>query len=283
MIKSLSQTTYKTLIKSRRNKTYKGDFGVAGLVCGSVSYQGAATYAASAALHTGAGIVCAFIPKDIYLPFASKISGAVIEPLDSVDGKICDSTLTSKIIKRKCTAVLCGSGLGISDSSAKTTFSVLSLDLPVVLDGDALSAISTDKSVLDRNGITVLTPHIGEFAKLCDKTPSEVRNHRVSYALEFSEKYNCTVVLKDYVTVIADKGKNAFVFSNPVSSLSKGGSGDVLAGMVTSFLSQGYSSVDACSIAVTLHNACGIMCDKRYGSYYTQPENIIECISELIK
>ena len=281
MIKLLSGKEYKEY-NLRTDFGNKFDFGRAGFVCGSIFYQGAAAFSVSAALHTGLGLAVAFIPECIYNAFSSKISGAVIEPLKCKDGMICDSELAMKIYNRKCNAVLCGSGLGISSQSAFTVSMIAQTDLDVVFDADALSIIAKDKSLFDRKGNTVITPHIAEFARLTDLTVDYVRKNRIKLATEFSMKYNCIVVLKDYVTVIADVKGNAYVLSNPTSALSKAGSGDVLAGMIVSFIAQGYKPVQACKIATTLHNACGHKCSKIYGSAFTQPENLIDSVSGLI-
>lgn len=283
MIKALCGKEYRNLLLCRDERSYKGAFGTLGMVCGSVNYQGAAAFATSAALHTGVGIAVAFIPDAIYVPFASKISGAVIEPLLSQNGMVADRMVASKILSRKCNAILFGSGIGISDNSAKALYSVAELDLPMVIDGDGLTLLSKDKTILSRNNTTVITPHIAEFSRLLDKPIELVRKNRILYATEFSKEYNCIVVLKDYVTVIANPDGRVYTLSKPTSALSKGGSGDVLAGMLSSFISQGVAPFDAAICAVTLHNDCGHYCAKHFGAFYSQPENLIESISYLLK
>jgi NAD(P)H-hydrate epimerase len=281
MITVLSENEYEKILRPRDMNGHKYSFGVAGLVCGSKQYQGAACFATSSALHCGVGLSVAFIPDCIYIPFASKVSGAVIEALDCKDGMICDKSLPLRIKSRKCNALLCGSGLGLSKQSYDTFYSVCQLDLPLVIDGDGLF-MARDMSVFERTAETVITPHIGEFSKLTGYNAEHIRNNRTEIAFEFAKSNGCTVVLKDYITVIADPSGDVYTFENPVSALAKGGSGDVLAGMIVSFIVQGYSALQASKIAVTLHNACGHKCEKQYGEYYTQPKNIINSIAGLI-
>ncbi len=283
MIKLLSGKEYEQLLKNRTADTHKGSFGTAALVCGSKKYQGAAYFSVSSALHCGAGIVAALIPDCIYVPFASKISGAVIYPLESENGGICDVSINRKIIDCKADAVLCGSGIGLDNGALKAVYAVMQTDLPAVFDADALNLISKDISLISDRKNTVITPHIGEFARLCNETPEYVRKNRICLAKQFAMQTGCVVVLKDYVTVIADKTGDVYLLSRPTSALSKGGSGDVLAGMIVSFMAQGIPCIDASVYAVTLHNDCGHLCEKKYGAVYSQPENIIECISKLVK
>lgn len=282
MMTGLSATEYIEILAKRPAQSHKGTFGVAGIVGGSECYQGAACLATKAALHSGAGIVVSFVPEPVYLPLASKVYGAVIEKLCSKDGGINDLTLLKRIAARKCTALLCGSGIGLSSGAFDAVRLVAQTELPVVFDGDALTLLSRELSLLSRKAPTVLTAHIGEFSRLCSKTPDEIINNRATLALNFAKEHNVIVVLKDYVTVIALSNGKCFELDNPTSALSKGGSGDVLAGMLASFLSQGITAEKAAIAAVTLHNACGHACAEKYGEYYSQPENLIDSISGLI-
>ncbi len=277
-----SNTAYKSLLPKRSDNSHKGVFGTLGAVVGSRCYQGAATLSVKSALYSGVGIVCAFIPEDIYIPFASKINGAVIEPLSSTDGKINDLSLITKVRSRNCTAILCGSGLGISRSTARTLSSVMMSKLPVVIDGDGITMLAEDLSLLDRNEPTVLTPHISEFSRLCKLKVSEILQNRLEIVADFAKTHNCIVVLKDSVTVIASPDR-LLTLSNPTSALSKGGSGDVLAGILSSFLAQGISPLDAAVSAVSLHNACGHSAKEKYGEYSAQPDDFICELRKLLK
>lgn len=269
----LSGNEFKTLLPHRSDNSHKGDFGTAGIVSGSICYQGAACLATRAALSLGAGIVCAFIPDVIYNAFASKIYGAVIEPMESKNGCIYDTTLAKKIRARKCTALLCGSGLGLESGAVRAVADVSATSLPVVFDGDALRIISQDLSLLERSAPTVITPHLGEFSRLSGGNLD---------ASAFAKTYNCTVVLKSSETVIATADGETFCLSNPTSALSKGGSGDVLAGMLCALLAQGVDVKTASVIAVTLHNACGHDAAKKLNEYSVLAEDIVYSIRRVL-
>lgn len=274
---------YKIILPKRDNNCHKGTLGTLAVVGGCRSYQGAPYFAAKAALRTGVGIVAAFIPDEIVSAFCSRLSGPVIESLNSSSGFIDDDTIADKILKRKVNSVVLGCGLGISDSLLKTVSNVLSLDLPMVVDGDALTAVSTNLEMLDRDAPTVLTPHLGELSRLLKMPVEEILKNRASLVSDFSVKNNCFTVSKDSSTVISDPTGKVFILNKPCSALSKGGSGDVLAGMIGSFIAQGISITDSIISAVTLHNACGIAAAKRFGHRFSQPDDYILMLQKVIK
>lgn len=277
----LEKSDINRLLRKRDPSGFKGTFGKAGLVVGSRRYRGAAVMATKAALKSGAGIVCAYIPEDIYPAFCSDCMSAVVMPLKSKNGGIDEKDIVSKL--EGCSAVLCGSGLGLTDGAGRAVTQIAKSQLPAVFDGDALTLISENTELLRRTAPTVITPHMGEFARLCNKTVDEIRAQRITLALKFVKDYGLTLVLKDSVTVIALPDGRVFVMSNPTTALAKGGSGDVLAGMICSFLAQHYLPQDAALIAVALHNACGHEAESRLGAYAALPEDITDSIKYILK
>ncbi len=282
-MKKLKGNEFKKILPKRSDISHKGTFGTVAIVGGSSTYQGAPYFATQAALRTGVGIAVSLIPDEIVTAFCSKISGAVIEPLKTENGFVCDDTITDRILKRRVTATVIGCGLGISDNLQKTVSDVLSLNLPVVVDGDAINAITSDTKLLLRNAPTVLTPHIGELSRLVGMSVEEIYKNRYNIVANFSVKNNCFTVSKDSETVISDTKGQLFVLNRPCSSLSKGGSGDVLAGMIGSFLAQGISVADSVIAGVTLHNACGVEAGKKLGDRYAQPDDYIFMLQKVIK
>lgn len=272
---------YNKLLSKRSDESYKGSFGTLGAVVGSKPYQGAAYYSVLSALRSGVGIAVAFIPDDIYNAFASKINGAVIESLKSNDGRISGSNLVDRIKARNVNALLCGCGLGIGSGTLDIVRDIASVQVPLVLDGDAISAVSLDLRTLKRDFPTILTPHLGEFSRLTKRSIDDIKKYKIEIVGDFSVKYNCITVLKDSSTVISDDNGKLYRLSKPCSALSKGGSGDVLAGMLSSFVAQGMSAVDSAVCAVTLHNYCGRVCAKEFGARFSQPEDFVRIISTL--
>ncbi len=280
---NLKGNEFKKLLPKRSDKSYKGTFGTLAVVGGARTYQGAPYFATHAALRTGVGIAVAFIPDENLTAFCSKLSGSVVEPLNTSNGFICDDTIVDRIKNRHANAIVVGCGLGISDNLNKTVGDVLSLNLPTVVDGDALSAVAIDKKLLCRESPTILTPHMGELSRLLGVTIDRIHKDRYNLVAEFSVKNNCFTVSKDSETVISDPKGQLYVLNRPCSALSKGGSGDVLAGMIGSFMAQGICAADSVISAVTLHNWCGIAACKKYGARYTQPDDYIYMIQKVIK
>ncbi len=278
---ALKGDEYNNLLPIRADNTHKGDFGTLAIVAGSLCYQGAAYFATKAALHSGVGIAVSFIPDSIYNAFACKINGAVIEPLKAVGGSICDDDLAERILHRRANAVLCGCGLGFNDNALKTVTDVLSLPLPAVIDGDGISALSLNLSLLKREYPTVLTPHMGEFSRLCGMPIESIKAEREQILRDFCVRYNCFTVLKDSITEICTPTGELYSLSRPCSALSKGGSGDVLAGMLSSFVAQGMPPLDSAITAVTLHNTCGHMAAEQFGVRGCQPDDYISMLRTL--
>ncbi len=279
----LNGNEYNNLLLQRSDFSHKGSFGTVAVVGGSRCYQGAPYFATAAALRTGVGIAVAYIPDEIVIAFCSKISGAVVELLKSQQGFCSDSTLSERLLKRRVTSAVVGCGLGISKFTEETVADALSLSVPVVVDGDGLWAVSNNSSLLSRSAPTVLTPHMGELSRLLNLSIDEIYQNRCELVADFSVKHNCFTVSKDSETLISTPDGELFKLSRPCSALSKGGSGDVLAGMIGSFLAQGMSTIDSCVAAVTLHNSCGVAAAEEFGVRYCQPDDYIYMLRKVIK
>ena len=114
------------------------------------------------------------------------------------------------------------------------------------------------------------------MSALTGKNCEEIENNKTKYAKEFALKYNLTVVLKGHKTVISDKKGNVFVNAKENVGMAKGGSGDVLSGIIASFLAQKAFSIDACICGVFVHSLAGEICRKKYSSVSMLPSDIIE-------
>ena len=279
----LKGNEFKKILPKRTDLSHKGTFGTLAIVGGSQCYQGAPYFATSAALRTGVGIAVSFIPDQIVGAFCSKINGAVVEPMTTTNGFICDDSIKNKIVARRATAVVVGCGLGISEYSNNTVKDVLCLNLPTVIDGDAISVVASDSKLLFRDAPTILTPHLGELSRLLNLSIDDICKDREQLVANYCVKHKCFTVSKDSETIIGDPSGRVFVLNKPCSALSKGGSGDVLAGMIGSFLAQGVDTVDSIIAAVTLHNSCGIAAGKKFGSRYSQPDDYIYMLKKVIK
>ena len=240
----------------RASDTNKYDYGRVLIVGGCIGYTGAPTLCARAALRCGAGLVSVGVPEAIYAVTAVKNDEAMPFPLPSAEGLGRNDTLTALV-----QAVVMQSGT------------------PLVLDADALFAVAQDAAVLERaRAPIVLTPHDGEFARLAgpDKTG------RAEAASNFAVRHGCTVVRKGPETVCAFPDGDAAVLRVGNPGMAKGGSGDVLAGMLGALLCQ-MPAHDAVQTAVWLHGRAGDLCAGRMGEYAMNPTDVIAALPEVTK
>ena len=270
------------LLPKRRIDAHKGNFGKILMLCGSVGYTGAAALAAMGALRSGAGLVYLGVPNSIYEIEASKLTVPIVFPLPDSDGKLAVAAIEYIAhYLSKVDVVLIGPGIGVSDGTEGVTKYVLeNFQGPVVLDADGISVMSAHKDILrDRTGQTILTPHEGEF---CRFTGVDFVCDREGCAANLAEKLKCILVLKGHKTVITD-GETTFLNLTGNPGMAVGGSGDVLAGIITSLIGQGMSSLDAAACGAWFHGAAGDMCAKRIGQYGMLPTDLLEVLPRLMK
>ena len=251
------------------------------MLCGSVGYTGAAEMAALGALRSGAGLVYLGVPAVIYEIMATKLSVPIVFPLADCGGMLCDDALqTVSTHLNRADAVLIGSGLGISDGTESIVKFVLqNYDGPVVLDADGITVMSKHKDVLrERTGTTVLTPHEGEF---CRFTGQQILD-RKGDAEKLAADLGCIVVLKGHRTVITD-GAQTYINMTGNPGMAVGGSGDVLAGIITSLIGQGISPVTAAACGAWLHGAAGDICAREIGQYGMIPTDMLHVLPRLMK
>lgn len=269
------------LLPARKQDGHKGDFGKLLVLGGSVGYTGAPYLAASAAEHSGCGLVYLGVPESIWAVEAAKCAGAMPFPLPEVDGRLCPASLDAMPDKVKgCDVIALGPGLGRGKGTEQFVHALLwQARQPMVLDADGLNALQGCPERLDgrRGCVTVITPHDGEFARLSGRTLEELASRsRADYACEFAEKYGCCVVLKGHRTLIALPDGTLYRNTTGCSALSKGGSGDVLTGLIASLLCQGANARDAAALGVWLHGRAGELLEEEMTAYCASPLALIE-------
>lgn len=269
------------LLPDRDPNGHKGDFGKILLLCGSRGFTGAAALAAMGALRCGAGLVYLGVPESIYAIEAVKLTEPVIFPLPEENG-ILGQLAIDQICSRLQTmdAVLMGPGMGWNAG----TFSVVTTVLreyngPVVLDADGINVLTGHIDILrGRTSPTILTPHEGEFHRLGGLTQQD----RVASAVDFAKKSNTILLLKGHRTVITD-GETSYRNTTGNPGMAVGGSGDVLAGIITALLGQGISPLEAAACGAWLHGAAGDICAREIGQYGMLPTDMLQVLPRLLK
>jgi len=276
---------YAHLNLPRRNPTaHKGDFGKVFVLAGNVGYTGAPVFAANAAVRTGAGLVYLGVPAEIYPIAAVKCDEAMPFPLPENYDKILEKA-------KSCDVALIGPGLGRAPETEKLVRRLLAdLDTPVVLDADGINALEGHIDVLDRRtALTVLTPHDGEFRRLsgCELP---IRD-RLAAARNFAQTHGCVLVLKGRGTVTAAPDGRCFVNTTGNPGMAKGGSGDVLAGMIAALLGQKQlhdekhdpARAEMTAWAVFFHGQAGDRCAEELGEYGMTPGDMLKMIPHVLK
>ncbi len=247
----LEEDLVSTLLKKRNKFDHKGNLGHCLIIAGSHGMMGAAVLATSACVKSGAGLVTAHIPRLGY----SIIQNSVPEALAEIDDNDWFFSETQSI--EKYTAIGIGPGIGKSSRTIKAFRELLrKVKLPLVLDADALNIIADNFDLLDlipKNSI--ITPHPGEFDRLFGK--SENGYSRLMSAIGNAQKYGLIIVVKGAHTQIVCPDGRVYFNSTGNPGMATGGCGDVLTGMITSLLGQGYSPANAAMVGVFIHGLAG--------------------------
>ena len=260
----------------------KGTFGKLVLICGSMGMIGACMMAAKGALRSGVGLVNIVLTKEMYPLIAPQIPEPIytILDFDNLDAKKRSfEKLTSAL--SSATAVVMGCGLG--ETAEKYVPIVLeNANCPVVLDADALNYISQHKPLLEnRNYPIIITPHPGEMSRLSGLSVKEVQADRIKIATTFTKDNGVYTVLKGSGTIISTPDGKTYINTTGNPGMSKGGSGDVLAGILGSLLAQGLTPEDAAVLGVYVHGKAGDLAAEKFGQISMQPTDLIEFIKDV--
>ena len=267
----------------RRRDTHKGDYGRVLILAGSTGYSGAPVLAAKAATAAGAGLVSLGVPEAIYQIAAVKCNEEMAFPLPCTDKGALDETALEAVLSRleACDVCLVGPGLGRSEAVDTIVREVVRrARVPLILDADGINAVSGNIDILDEAACPlILTPHPGEFKRL----GGDPAGNRVNEARRFAAAHGCILVLKGHRTVTAFPDGSAYINTTGGPAMAKGGTGDVLAGLLTALIGQKFPLKDAALAAVYLHGKAGDLCAKKLGEYSVTASAIIASLPEAIK
>lgn len=281
MIRRLNHELVLSLLPDRNPWGHKGNFGKLLLLCGSRGYTGAAFFAAMGALRSGAGLVFLGVPESIYGIEAVKLNEPVIFPMPDAGGRL-GADAVPEILTRlpRMDAVLVGPGLGQSEGTLAVVRAVLEkAECPVVVDADGINVLSAHRDLLrGRKLPTVLTPHDGEFARL----GGVIGEDRMAAAAALAEELGCVVLLKGHETCITD-GTDGYLNPTGNPGMAVGGSGDVLAGVITALLGAGLPPLEAAACGAWLHGAAGDRCAAELGQYGMLPTDMLSALPRLMK
>lgn len=270
----------------RSDDGHKGTFGTALLVAGSKYMTGAQVLATSSCLRSGIGITRVFAEDEALIPTKINCPCAVTSAYSSkLEDTLRDFISTSK----KCTSVGIGPGLEINRINEAILETAIATSSKLVIDASCLTIIANNKErffdllnsrVIENKEKAILTPHVGEFSRLINKDLHEVTfDDMVELAKDFAAKTSSIVVLKSSSTIITD-GTSTYVYEGKNSGMAKGGSGDVLMGLIAGFLGSGMDAISASCAGCYFHGFAGEIASKKLGKRAMLPTDVIDSLGE---
>ena len=270
--------TKKLLRKLLRNsESHKGDFGHVLVVAGNIGFGGAALLSSKAAIKIGAGLV-SLATRSEHLQAALSFAPEVMtKPVDS--GQSLENYLDSP------TVICLGPGLGKDYWSEQMIYKSLENTYknktPILIDADGLNLLPEFSKKLPLPKKIVLTPHLGEAAKLLNTSLEKVKKNKISAAKRISNKYNSVVVLKSHETLICKEDK-IYICDKGNPGMATAGMGDVLSGMISGLIAQKLSLFEAACLGVDLHARAGDIYSEKNNQQSLLPTDIIDLFARVI-
>ena len=269
------------MIPERRPHTNKGSYGKVLVIAGSVNMAGAAIFSARAAYLSGCGLVRVLTPEENRTIIQSTLPEAVLTTYNIKKPE------TEVVIAAMQWAdvIVCGPGLGTGDAAQRLVQAVLkNAAVPVIMDADALNVIAEETDILRKpHTDLIVTPHLGEMARLQGVTVSYIQDHLVESAEEFARTYNLICVLKDARTITAIPYERTYVNLSGNNGMATGGSGDVLTGVIAGLIAQGAKPELAAPLGVYVHGLAGDEAAEEYGHYSLMAQMLLEALPKILK
>lgn len=282
----------KSILKPRPKDSHKGSFGTVNAVVGCARYRGAATLSVMGALRSGAGIVRLCSTEKVCSAVTVQYPSATLLPLPETDEGLISMDSVPLLLKtvKKEDSLLIGCGLGQCADTANTVNRMLiSARCKKVVDADALNLIAPIETlgmIKNQKSLcgSIITPHVGEAARLMGRSISDVSENVESAALEITKELGCVTVLKSHKTVITVPDEDTLYISELGNSgLSKGGSGDVLAGLIAGFIAQGYTEKESALLGVCIHGTAADLCAKERSMQAMLPSDLDTYICKVFR
>jgi ADP-dependent NAD(P)H-hydrate dehydratase / NAD(P)H-hydrate epimerase len=269
----------KGLLKKRSRDSHKGTYGRVGILSGSKGMAGAAVLNCNAALRSGTGLVKACITESIYTIVESMSIEAVTWPFN--EGNLSEDELRRELIDFS-DVIATGSGCtNMKGYKRILDYLLENSDKPLIIDAEGINLLNLEELKGNRQTI-VLTPHYGEMARLLKKDIGFVRENIIEKAAEFANLHNVFLVLKGARTLIACPDGRAYINTTGNPGMAAAGSGDVLTGIIASFMGQGMETSDALRAAVYAHGLAGDIGSSILGEYSLIAGDLVKYLPEAI-
>ena len=286
---TLGKKEAKALLPTRKTRSNKGTYGKVLIIGGQTGMSGAVALAARGAQKAGAGIVTAAVPKAIHDIMEEKLTEVMTVSLKDKKGRITlEACEQIKDLVSKHDVIAIGPGIGRGKETAAVLLEILATSKPCVVDADALYFLGGMLEVLkNRKAPTIITPHPGEMARLTGLSVEQILDDPLETAQNFSKENRVVTVLKIERTVVADREGNIYINRGGNNGMAKGGSGDLLCGIITGLLAQKIGSEKAAEeaawLGVYLHARTADLVKELKTEYTLLPSDIYESLDEAFK
>ncbi|MFB0508637.1 MAG: NAD(P)H-hydrate dehydratase [Thermodesulfobacteriota bacterium] len=271
----------------RHADTHKGDYGHLLVLAGSVGKTGAAALACQAAMRVGAGLVTLGIPASLNEIMEVKLTETMTMPLPETESRTLGLDAFRQIVEisQGMQALVIGPGISTADETGQLVRKLVkALRLPMVIDADALTALSAEPEILkDIESPIILTPHPGEMARLTGLSSKAIQEDRIEISRNFAMEYGVYLVLKGSRTIIAQPGGDIHINPSGNPGMASGGTGDVLTGMMGGLVCQGCPPASAAIAATYVHGLAGDLAADERGEMALIATDLLEKIPHVLR
>lgn len=271
----ITQELVLPLLPQRTPESHKGNYGKVFAYCGCDKYRGAAALSVLGALRTGAGLVTLAAAENVIQSVAPLIPEATFLPMPARD-------FDTEV--RGYNTVLAGCGKEECHATVDMLERIIKHNVmgKLVLDAGGLMSLNAQKSLWPQ-GRTIITPHMGEMARLTGMTVAQLAQQPADIAAAMAKEWGVVLVLKGHRTLVAIPGGATYENTTGNAGLARGGSGDILAGMIAGLCAQGLSCADAAVCAVWLHGAAADACAAAASMGSMLPHDILPYLASIFK
>lgn len=275
------------LLPERPAYSNKGTFGRVLIAAGSRNMSGAAYLSALAAYRTGAGLVKIFTVRENREILQTLLPEAILTTYEAGEAEAGTEEFQA-LLKAQCQwadVIVLGPGMGREPYAVHVTQGILeNASVPVILDADGLNIAAEHPEITSCfKESVIITPHLGEMARLTKIPVKDIKTHLIQTAREYADRLGITCILKDAVTIGALKDKRTYIASSGNSAMAKAGSGDTLTGIIAGLLAMGMKESEAAAFGIWLHGRAGDMVRKKSGAYSLLARELTEEIPTILK
>lgn len=285
---TVSADELKSFFKKRDTDSHKGTLGTVLVIGGSYEMPNAVYFASQGAVNSGAGLVKVAFPSVAYSAIAPKTYEQILIPLESnKKGRISQNAVKRLETElKKCSCVLLGCGMGNDeDTKAVTEFVIKNSEVPVILDADGINCLKNNIDIIDSaKADVILTPHPKEMSRIAGVTVEEIQENRGAVVKSFTKAHKSVLVLKGASTLVGStKYDDIYVNSTGNPGMATGGSGDVLGGIIASFIAQGTDAFTSAVAGVNIHGMAGDKVTEKYSMMGNTPSLMLAELPAILK